>query len=127
MINLRHVLKSLSWRIFASIDTFFLVYLLTGSFNTGFSILSSDFIIKFLVYYMHEGFWFKFKIKNLNKRHFIKSFSWRILGSLITFSLSWIITGNPITGLKIGAFETITKILLYYFHEKIWQNLNFHK
>lgn len=127
MINLQHVLKSLSWRIFASIDTFFLVYLLTGSFKIGFSILSSDFIIKFLVYYMHEGFWIKFKFKNLNKKHFIKAFSWRILGSLITFSLSWIITGNPITGLKIGAFETITKILLYYFHEKIWQNLNFHK
>ena len=36
------------------------------------------------------------------KRHLAKTITWRIVGTLDTIVLSWIITGNPITGLKIG-------------------------
>ena len=34
--------------------------------------------------------------------------------------LGWIITGNPLTGLKIGALEVLTKMTLYFLHERIW-------
>jgi adenylyl-sulfate kinase len=39
--------------------------------------------------------------------------------------LAWIISGDPATGLKIGAAEVVTKMILYYFHERIWYKINF--
>lgn len=54
------------------------------------------------------------------KRHIAKTISWRIIGTLDTIILSWIITGNLKMGLAIGSVEVITKMILYFFHERIW-------
>jgi len=54
------------------------------------------------------------------KRHILKTLTWRVVGTLDTMFLGWIITGNPIIGLKIGALELFTKMILYYFHERAW-------
>ena len=53
-------------------------------------------------------------------RTILKTISWRIVGTLDTMALGWIITGSPLVGLKIGALELVTKFVLYYFHERIW-------
>ena len=53
-------------------------------------------------------------------RSILKSLSWRVVGTLDTMFLGWIITGDPTVGLKIGALELVTKFVLYYFHERIW-------
>jgi len=53
-------------------------------------------------------------------RSFIKSISWRIVGTVDTMCLAWVITGSPLIGLKIGGLEVITKFILYYFHERAW-------
>jgi uncharacterized membrane protein len=34
--------------------------------------------------------------------------------------LSWIITGSLKIGVAIGGVEVITKMILYYFHERAW-------
>lgn len=60
------------------------------------------------------------KEKSAIKRHILKTISWRIVGTIDTMVLAWIVTGNPITGLKIGAFEVITKMILYFLHERSW-------
>lgn len=54
------------------------------------------------------------------KRHILKTISWRIIGTLDTMILSWIITGNWKWGVAIGGVELITKMVLYYFHERAW-------
>ncbi len=54
------------------------------------------------------------------KRHLMKTLTWRAVGTVDTMVLAWIITGNPITGLKIGGMEIITKMILYFFHERAW-------
>jgi len=53
-------------------------------------------------------------------RHILKSITWRLIGTIDTILLGWLITGNLETGLKIGGVEVITKMLLYYLHERIW-------
>ena len=53
-------------------------------------------------------------------RSIFKTISWRIVGTLDTMALGWIITGDPTVGLKIGALELITKFVLYYINERIW-------
>lgn len=54
------------------------------------------------------------------KRHIAKTISWRIVGTIDTILLSWIISGNPLIGLSIGGAEVATKMTLYYFHERVW-------
>jgi len=71
----------------------------------------------------------KRKMKKYNmvkrKRHIAKTFTWRIVGTVDTMLLGWLISGNPLIGLKIGLLELITKMILYYFHERIWYRSKF--
>ena len=59
-------------------------------------------------------------IKVSKKRSIVKTITWRIIGTLDTMVLSWIITGNWKWGIAIGGVELITKMVLYYFHERAW-------
>lgn len=54
------------------------------------------------------------------KRHLLKTITWRVVGTLDTMLLSWIITGSWKWGLAIGGTEVITKMVLYYLHERVW-------
>jgi len=54
------------------------------------------------------------------KRHILKTISWRVVGTLDTIFLSGFITGSWKLGLTIGGIEVITKMVLYYTHERIW-------
>ena len=54
------------------------------------------------------------------KRHIAKTVSWRIIGTVDTMILSGVITGSWITGLTIGAVEVVTKMILYFLHERAW-------
>ena len=64
-------------------------------------------------------------MKVTRTRSVFKAISWRIVGTLDTMALGWILTGNPIMGLKIGALELFTKFILYYVHERIWLQSKF--
>jgi uncharacterized membrane protein len=55
-----------------------------------------------------------------NIRHILKTFTWRIVGTIDTILLGYFITGDISTGLKIGGVELVTKMILYYLHERIW-------
>jgi len=61
--------------------------------------------------------------KNNHKIHLLKTVTWRILGTITTILISWFISGDIKTGLTIGMFELISKSLLYYFHEIMWDKL----
>lgn len=54
------------------------------------------------------------------KRHIAKTISWRIIGTLDTMFISWIITGSWKWGLAIGGVEVFTKMILYFVHERVW-------
>jgi uncharacterized membrane protein len=124
-ISKRHIAKSLSWRFIGTIDTLIFAWLITGDFNEGLNISGITTLTKLVWYYIHERIWFKSSVKDSNKRHIIKTFSWRAIGTIDTIIFAWIITGNPLSGLKIGGFEVVTKMLLYFFHEKLWYKINF--
>lgn len=53
-------------------------------------------------------------------RHIAKTVTWRIIGTLDTIMLGWLISGDPKVGLKIGGLEFFTKMILYYLHERFW-------
>ena len=64
---------------------------------------------------------------DLKKRTIIKTLTWRITASLTTFLIAWILTGDLLIGISIGSVEAIAKIFLYYFHERIWNNISWAK
>ena len=121
----RHLAKTLSWRFIGTLDTMFLSWFISGDLLVGLKIGGFELISKMVLYYFHEQLWFKSNITNSNKRHILKTFSWRAIGTLDTILLGWLITGNPLTGLKIGGAEVFSKMLLYFGHEKLWYKINY--
>lgn len=53
----RSVMKALSWRIVATLTTVVLVFAFTGSFVISFGVGALEFLLKILVYYLHERVW----------------------------------------------------------------------
>ena len=53
-------------------------------------------------------------------RHILKTLTWRVIGTIDTIVLSWFITGSLTLGFSIGGVEGITKMVLYYLHERAW-------
>jgi uncharacterized membrane protein len=60
-----------------------------------------------------------------HKRHILKTITWRIVGTIDTIVLSWLISGDPAIGLTIGGLELCTKMVLYYLHERVWYKSSF--
>ena len=58
-------------------------------------------------------------------RSIIKTFSWRITATLVTVVISYILTKNHKIALSIGVAEVITKLIIYYLHERIWSKIDF--
>tara|TARA_B100000965_G_C19466738_1_gene702223 strand:+ start:410 stop:904 length:495 start_codon:yes stop_codon:yes gene_type:complete len=54
------------------------------------------------------------------KRSLAKTFLWRGIATTDTILISYLITGSFAQGLAIGFTEVLTKMLLYYFHERAW-------
>jgi uncharacterized membrane protein len=55
-----------------------------------------------------------------HKRHLAKTITWRLIGTLDTICLAWLISGDPLLGLSVGGAEMFTKMFLYYLHERVW-------
>ena len=130
----RSVIKSITWRFLGSLDTFFISLIIINystqnySFNLAFYIAGLEIITKTFLYYFHERIWNYFKIGRLENsvkrsRSFYKALTWRILASLDTFLVSFIITGRFDWATSIAIFETITKSIIYYLHERIWNRV----
>ena len=62
-----------------------------------------------------------------HSRSIAKAMSWRATGSLDTFVISWIITGNTTIAGSIAITGIVTKIGLYYLHERAWALISWGK
>ena len=58
-------------------------------------------------------------------RSLVKAISWRVTGTIDTMIVSYLVTGKMRLALTISAVELVTKILLYYGHERVWEKLSF--
>lgn len=60
-------------------------------------------------------------------RSVVKTITWRIVGTIDTIVISYFITGSFKMGIAIGSIEIISKMVLYFLHERVWQHVNFGK
>ncbi len=58
--------------------------------------------------------------KERHLRSLAKAVSWRLTGTLDTFVVSWIISGHLALASTSAATEFLTKITLFYLHERAW-------
>jgi uncharacterized membrane protein len=63
---------------------------------------------------------FIFRGGETHSRSILKAVSWRTLGTLDTFAISWFMTGKVAIAGSIAGMEIVTKIAWYYLHERIW-------
>lgn len=50
----------------------------------------------------------------------LKTLSWRIIGTIDTMVISYLLTGAYAIALSIGGIEVVSKMILYYLHERVW-------
>ena len=67
-----------------------------------------------------EGLAMLFRAPETHSRSFVKAVSWRLLGSIDTFIISFIVTRSFVFAGSIASVETVTKIILFYGHERLW-------
>ena len=60
-------------------------------------------------------------------RTITKAFSWRLIATLVTFTVAWIITKELTFAAEIGIADTIIKLGAYYCHERAWIGVDFGK
>ncbi len=60
-------------------------------------------------------------------RSIVKAITWRTGGTIVTFAVAWIITGNISLSAGIGILDTVIKIGAYYLHERLWIRVKFGK
>ena len=144
----RSVAKAVSWRVVGTIDTLILSYLLITYLGPVFGLEDSEgqalqaasyiaiteVATKMVFYFLHERFWVWLKWgtsveggkrKETYRRSTTKTATWRTIASLDTMLLAWFFTGNIATAMSIGGLEVFTKLILYFFHERIWSNISF--
>ena len=54
------------------------------------------------------------------KRHLLKTISYRVLGTGISFLVGWLLTGDIMIGGAFSLVEICLKPLVYYLHERFW-------
>lgn len=124
----RSLAKAITWRIIGTTDTIVLSYLITGNTTFALSIGVTELATKTLLYFFHERAWNaiiwngNFKVSRL--RSLLKSVSWRLLGTIDTILIAFFYTKDPSSAFTIGGTETLTKVALYYVHERIWNKIS---
>ncbi|NER15218.1 DUF2061 domain-containing protein [Leptobacterium flavescens] len=58
-----------------------------------------------------------------HKVSILKAISWRIIGTLDTMLISYVLTGDLKVAFGIGSIEVVSKMLLYYLHERAWTKI----
>jgi uncharacterized membrane protein len=95
---------------------------------------------KIFLFYLHERVWMRLQFgteevfengalirKDKHYRSIIKGASWRVIGSLDTFWIAIFVNSDGAhptqTAFYIAATEVITKIALFWFHERLWMKI----
>lgn len=62
--------------------------------------------------------------RTTRKRSLAKTLTWRVTATFDTFLISLFITGSFAWASSIASIEVLTKMFLYYGHERLWSRFN---
>ena len=61
------------------------------------------------------------------RRSLVKALSWRAFATIITTVVAYLLTGELLFAVEIGALDTAAKLLMYYLHERVWLRIPYGK
>ena len=67
------------------------------------------------------------KTSEIPLRSVIKALTWRLIGTIDTLLVSYFLTGKIGLATSIASIDFVTKLVLYFFHERIWNHINWGK
>ena len=137
----RHIAKAITWRIIGTIDTWLISYILVyyigetpeKATEAASYIAGLELITKTILYYFHERIWCRRSFGFTPRvRHIIKTISWRLVGAIDTILLVFVVyfflfgktEGAAEIAVSMFSIEIITKLILYYLHERVWYTSN---
>ncbi len=62
-------------------------------------------------------------MKVTKARSMLKAWTYRVFGTLTSFAVVYIITGKGSLATLIAFWETVVKIGVYYWHERVWDKV----
>ena len=63
-------------------------------------------------------------MKTYHRRSIVKAISWRIIATITTFTIVYILTGKLALSIEVGVFDVTSKMLFYYLHERGWEKIS---
>ncbi len=140
----RSFIKGATWRIVGTLDTILLSFLFTGEIDKALKIGGIELFTKIFLFYFHERVWDrlsfgtkekivngKVKKRELHARSIAKGINWRVVGSLDTFWIALFVNLGAVnavqTAVYITATEALTKIFLFWAHERVWMKVRWGK
>lgn len=61
--------------------------------------------------------------RTTRRRSLAKTLTWRVTATTDTFLISLLITGSFAWASSIASIEVLTKMFLYYGHERVWARM----
>ena len=143
----RSLAKAVSWRIVGTLDTLVLAFLVltflgpllgmgaashAENAHTSTLIALTELVTKVVLFYLHERGWARLGWgivlhragrRELHRRSVAKTASWRVLAGIDTVVLALLFTGSLGAAVSIGGLEVMTKLLLYFLHERAWARI----
>ena len=145
---MRSIVKAISWRTVGTLDTLLLSFVVLSLLGPLFGleeenaadrakiaayIALTEVATKMALNYLHERFWSRLHWdrsldeeghhRDGRRRSATKTATWRLIASADTMVLGFVFTGSLATAISIGGFETFTKLVLYFFHERYWARI----
>jgi uncharacterized membrane protein len=141
--HLRSVLKGLSWRVVATSTTIVIAGGFLGDWSTALAIGGTEAVAKIFLYYVHERLWQlapagaikgavlhdatppsdRITYRESRLRSILKTCSWRLVATSTTMVITWGATTDFTIAAWVGSVEAVSKLFLYYAHERAWQLL----
>lgn len=66
-------------------------------------------------------------MREKNYRSLVKSISYRITGTVATFIISFVVTGELKFAFSIMGVDFVSKLAIFYLHERLWNRIKFGK
>ena len=63
-------------------------------------------------------------VRESHSRSIAKAVSWRMTATVDTFIISFVVTGSLKWAGSIAGFEMLTKMAIYYLHERAWSRIH---
>jgi uncharacterized membrane protein len=132
----RSIVKTITWRIIATITLILIGFIVSGSWKVGFGAAGFALVINNLAYFFHERFWnrldwgkYQVSVKFTEKipRTIAKLISWRVVATILLVIGGFIVSGSWTIGAGYAGLSMVVNSIAYFLHDRAWNKATWGK